>query len=82
MSLSKGHNQPLRSRNGYHRCHITQSRDYDHARRSEPQKPLPSAFNRHSFSNPSAALSSLATFGRFRAASTPRVFQFALRYEF
>jgi hypothetical protein len=40
------------------------------------------AFNQHYFSDPSLALSSPATFGQFRAASTPRVFQFALRYEF
>ena len=40
------------------------------------------AFNQHFFSDPSLALSSPATFGQFRAASTPRVFQFALRYEF
>lgn len=40
------------------------------------------AFNQHYFSEASLALSSPATFGQFRAASTPRVFQFALRYEF
>lgn len=40
------------------------------------------AFNQHFFSDPSLALSAPATFGQFRAASTPRVFQFALRYEF
>lgn len=40
------------------------------------------AFNQHYFSDASLALSSPATFGQFRAASTPRVFQFALRYEF
>ena len=40
------------------------------------------ALNQHFFSDPSLALSAPATFGQFRAASTPRVFQFALRYEF
>ncbi|MBM3762458.1 MAG: TonB-dependent receptor [Acidobacteria bacterium] len=40
------------------------------------------AFNQHFFSDQSLAISSPATFGQFRAASAPRVFQFALRYEF
>lgn len=40
------------------------------------------AFNQHNFLDPSLALSSPATFGQFRGATTPRVFQFALRYEF
>jgi hypothetical protein len=39
------------------------------------------AFKQHYFSNPSLALSSPATFGQFRYAARPRVFQFALRYE-
>ena len=40
------------------------------------------AFNQHYFSNPSLAISAPATFGQFRDASSPRVMQFALRYDF
>jgi hypothetical protein len=41
------------------------------------------AFNQTSFATPSLSLGSSATFGEFSAtANSPRVMQFALRYEF
>jgi hypothetical protein len=40
------------------------------------------AFNNVNFFNPSLSLANPATFGEYQSAMAPRVFQFALRYEF
>ncbi len=40
------------------------------------------AFNQHSFGTPNLDANSPTNFGQFTTSSSPRVFQFALRYEF